>query len=229
MCCCIGEDAYITVAKGPLPTSTTFAEQGLNFPGHLIIIPLPHTPLIPALGDVTDPSSEAVKTHKEMVHFRDSIQAMIAAKSSHKLGVVTWEISRARNIHIIWQLVPLPADLIRNGLAEAGFKVEAENQKLPAFTDKDLTLEQQADFGDYFRVWLWADDGADKIKGKSLVMPLSADQRFDLQFGRRVLAKLMNMEDRVIWQDCEQTLEEEEKDVEAFRDAFKEWDFTLEG
>ena len=229
MCCCIGEDAYITVAKGPLPTSTTFAEQGLNFPGHLIIIPLPHTPVIPALGNVMDPASEAVKTYKEMTRFRESIQAMIAAKSSHKLGVVTWEISRARNIHVIWQLVPVPADLIRNGLAEAGFKVEAENQKLPAFTDKDLPLEQQADFGDYFRVWLWEDDGEDKIKGKSLVMPLSPDQRFDLQFGRRVLAKLMGMEDRVIWQDCAQTLEEEEKDVEAFREAFKEWDFTLEG
>ena len=228
MCCCIGDDAYVTVAKGPLPTSSTFAEQGLDFPGHLIIIPLPHTPLITALGDPSDPASEAVKTSKEMTRFRDAIQAMVAARSSHKLGVVTWEISRARNVHVIWQLVPVPADLIRNGLAEAGFKVEAENQKLPAFVTRDLSLEEQAGFGDFFRVWLWADDGEDKIKGKSLVMPLPTDTRFDLQFGRRVLAKLMGLEDRLIWQDCAQSVEEETQNVESFREAFKEWDFTLE-
>lgn len=226
MCCTIGEDAYITVAKGPLPTSTSFSDKGLNFPGHLIIIPLPHAPTIASVGSVADPSSEAVKAYKEMTRFRDSIQAMIATKSSHKLGVVTWEISRDRNIHLIWQLVPVPADLIHRGVAEAAFKVEAENQKLPAFTARELTLEEQPVFGDFFRVWLWAENGEDKIKGKSLVMPLDPEHRFDLQFGRRVLAKLMGMEDRVIWQDCAQTIEEETKDVEAFREAFKEWDFT---
>ncbi|KAL6869696.1 hypothetical protein ACO1O0_001025 [Amphichorda felina] len=226
MCCTIGEDAYVTIAKGPLPTSTTFSDKGLDFPGHLIIIPLPHAPTIGSIGSVAEPESEAVKAYNEMTRFRESIQAMVSAKSSHKLGVVTWEISRDRNIHLIWQLVPIPADLIQRGVAEAAFKVEAENQELPAFTTRDLRLDEQPTFGDFFRVWLWADNGEDKIKGKSLVMPLDPDQRFDLQFGRRVLAKLMGMEDRVIWQDCEQTVEEETKDVEAFREAFKDWDFT---
>jgi len=229
MCCSIGDDAYISTAKGPLPTSATFTEQGLDFPGHLIIIPLPHNPTIPSIGPVTDPNGEAVKTFKEMTRFREAIQAMIAAKSSHKLGVVTWEISRERNVHLIWQLMPLPAELIQKGLAEAAFKIEAENQNCPAFTARDLTLEQQAESGgDFFRVWLWADDGEERIKGKSLVMPLPSDMRFDLQFGRRVLAKLLGLEDRLIWKACEQTVEEETKDVEAFREAFKEWDFTLQ-
>lgn len=226
MCCTIGDDAYITIAKGPLPTPTTFAGKGLDFPCHLIIIPLPHAPTLASIGSVADPSSDAVKAHDEMTRFRESIQAMVSAKSSHKLGVVTWEISRARNVHLIWQLVPLPADLIQRGVAEAAFKVEAENQELPAFTARELPLEGQPPFGDFFRVWLWADNGEDKIKGKSLVMPLDPEHRFDLQFGRRVLAKLMGLEDRVIWQDCAQTVEEETRDVEAFREAFKEWDFT---
>ncbi|KAF7535981.1 hypothetical protein G7Z17_g13114 [Cylindrodendrum hubeiense] len=228
MCCSIGDDAYITTAKGPLPTSTTFADQGLPFPSHLIIIPLPHAPTITSMGSVSETEGEAVKAYKEMTRFRESIQAMIAAKSSHKLGVVTWEISRDRNVHLIWQLLPIPADLIRQGIAEAAFRVEAENQKYPKFTAQDLPLEKQAAAGDFFRVWLWADDGEDKIKGKSLVMPLPSDMRyFDLQFGRRVLAKLLGLEDRNFWKDCEQTVEEETKDVEAFREAFKEWDFTL--
>ncbi|KAH7256988.1 CwfJ C-terminus 2-domain-containing protein-like protein [Fusarium tricinctum] len=229
MCCSIGDDAYISTAKGPLPTSTTFAEQGLSFPGHLIIIPLPHNPTIPSIGPVTDPAGEAAKTYNEMTRFREAIQATIASKSSHKLGVVTWEISREHNVHLIWQLMPLPADLIRKGVAEAAFKVEAENQSYPAFTARDLTLEQQAESGgDFFRVWLWADDGEDRIKGKALVMPLPSDMRFDLQFGRRVLAKLLGLENRIIWKNCEQTVEEETKDVEAFREVFKEWDFNLQ-
>ncbi|KAL6827318.1 hypothetical protein J3E69DRAFT_333626 [Trichoderma sp. SZMC 28015] len=227
MCCSIGDEAYITTAKGPLPTSSTFAEQGLNFPGHFIIIPLPHSPTIASMGSTADPTSEAVKAYKEMERFKESIQAMIASKSSHKLGVVTWEISRDRNVHLIWQLVAVPADIIQKGLAEAAFRVEAENLKYPGFSTKDLPLEELASSGDFFRVWLWADNGEDKIKGKSLVMPLASDARFDLQFGRRVLAKLMDLENRVSWQNCEQSVEEETKDVEAFREAFKEWDFTL--
>ena len=228
MCCSIGDESYITTAKGPLPTSTTFVEKGLNFPGHFIIIPLAHAATIPSMGDASDPSSDAVRTYNEMTRFRESLQAMISAKSSHKLGVVTWEISRDRNVHLIWQLIAIPADLIQKGVAEAAFRVEAENQKYPAFLTKDFSLEEQAGYGDFFRVWLWADNGEDKIKGKSLVMPLAPDLRFDLQFGRRVLAKLIGLEKRFVWQDCAQIEEEETKDVQAFREAFKGWDFTLE-
>ncbi|PHH88063.1 hypothetical protein CDD83_8048 [Cordyceps sp. RAO-2017] len=226
MCCCIGDDSYITTAKGPLPASTTFAEQGLDFPGHFIITPLPHAPTIARIGSVTDPASEAVRTHVEMSRFREALQAAIAAKSSHKLGAATWEISRERNVHLIWQLVAVPAELVQKGLAEAAFRVEAENRKYPALEARELSLEQQAGYGDFFRVWLWADNGEDRIKGQSLVMPLAPDTRFDLQFGRRVLAKLMGLEGRAVWQDCGQTVEEETKDVEAFRRAFEDWDFT---
>ncbi|KAM4059083.1 hypothetical protein HRG_008048 [Hirsutella rhossiliensis] len=227
MCCSVGDESYITTAKGPLPTSATFAEQGLSFPGHFIIIPLPHAPTIASIGSLPDPASEAVRTLHEMTRFRESLQAMISAKSSHKLGTVTWEISRERNVHVIWQLVAIPAEMIQKGVAEAAFRVEAENQRYPALLTKDLSPGQQADYGDFFHVWLWADNGEDKIKGKSLVMPLPADLRFDLQFGRRVLAKLLGLEDRFMWKACEQTVEEETKDVEAFRGAFGEWDFTL--
>ncbi|PWI66645.1 hypothetical protein PCL_04783 [Purpureocillium lilacinum] len=228
MCCSIGEDAYLTTAKGPLPTSKTFSEQGLDFPGHFIIIPLPHAPTIPSMGPTDEPDGEAVKTYKEMTRFRESLQAMIAARSSHKLGAVTWEISRDSNVHLHWQLVAVPADLIRKGVAEAAFRVEAENERYPALKSRDLALDEQAAYGDFFRVWLWADDGEDRIKGTSLVMPLPQDLRFNLQFGRRVLAKLLGLEARFTWQDCAQTEEEETRDVEAFRSAFKDWDFTLQ-
>lgn len=228
MCCSIGEDAYITTAKGPLPTATTFADQGVSFPAHFLIIPLPHNPTIASIGPVADADGEAAKAYNEMTRFRDAIQTAVVSKSSRKLGVVTWEISRARNVHLHWQLVAVPAALIRDGIAEAAFRVEGQDQKLPAFTARDVPLEGLATTGDFFRVWLWADDeGEDGSKAKSLVMPLDPDARFDLQFGRRVLAKLLGLQDRLRWQDCEQSVAEETADVEAFREAFKEWDFTL--
>ena len=228
LCCSIGDDAYVTVAKGPLSTGDTFAGAGLKLPAHLIVIPLSHSPTISHLGSPSDASSDAYKTIKEMERFRESIQAAISAKSSRKLGLVTWEISRNRNIHLNWQMIPLPSEMIYSGIAETAFRVEAENQKAPTFSTKELTLEKQAAYGDFFRVWLWADNGEDKIKSTTLVMPLPEDMRFDLQFGRRVVAKLLGLESRIIWQDCAQTKEAEEQDVEAFREAYKEWDFTLE-
>lgn len=227
MCCSIGDDSYITTAKGPLPTPTTFADFGLDFPGHLIIAPLPHAATMAAMGPTSDPGSDAVKTHAEMTRFREALQAMMAARSSHKLGAVTWEISRDSNVHLIWQLVALPADLVRRGVAEAAFRVEAENERYPAFEKRELALGEQAAYGDFFRVWLWADGGEGGVQGTALVMPLAADMRFNLQFGRRVLAKLLGLEARFTWQDCAQAEAEERHDVDAFRAAFKAWDFTL--
>lgn len=229
MLCSLGDDAYITTAKGPITTSKTFAELGLNYPGHFIIIPLPHAPTIASLGSVAEPDSEASRTYKEMERFRDAIQATVSSKSGHKLGAITWEISRDRNVHLIWQMIAVPADMVQKGIAEAAFRVEAENQQYPPFDVKDLEPEEMRDYGDFFRVWLWADNGEDKIKSTSLVMPLTPDMRFDLQFGRQVVAKLLGLEStRMVWQDCTQSKEEETRDVEAFREAFKEWDFTMQ-
>ncbi|KAK1704467.1 CwfJ C-terminus 1-domain-containing protein-like protein [Colletotrichum lupini] len=228
MVCTIGEDSYLATAKGPLATSQTFEEHGINFPGHVIITPLAHTPTVHSSGVESYTPEEAEKTHKEMTRFREALQAMVSAKSNRKLGAITWEISRGRNIHAHWQFHPIPADFVYKGLAEAGFRVEAENLKYPEFESREISYEDQADFGDYFRIWIWADDGEDRIKGSSLVMKLDPNMRFDLQYPRKVVAKLLGLEKRFVWQDCTQTKEEEEKDVAALREAFKEWDFALQ-
>ena len=128
---------------------------------------------------------------------------------------------------------------------EAAFKVEAENEKYPTFKTKAIG-DGTAEKGDYFRVWIWRphegvdstlNDGGGAIDGegaekrgeeKELVLPLSAEFRFDLQFGRRVMAKLLGLEGRMHWKDCTQSDAEEKKDAEAFKSAFKKFDFSLE-
>ena len=138
---------------------------------------------------------------------------------------------------------------------EAAFKVEAENEKYPvSFRVKDVG-DGTGEKGDFFRVWIWVPGEEDVVDGRSppaggsggthgedegeegeekrgkqkcLVMPLNAEFRFDLQFGRRVMAKLLGLESRMNWRDCAQTDEEETKDADAFKEAFKGFDWALE-
>lgn len=228
----IGTDAYLTTAKGPLTTSSTF--PSLEFPCHILIIPLTHSPTIEAIPESATRSS----AYQEMQRYRDALHEMIQRKSEGKLGSVTWEISRSRGIHIHWQFMPVTADLVSRGLVEAAFKVEAENAQYPKFEAREIG-DGSAERSDFFRVWIrdpsTEHGGTSEANGvgkraleKSLVLPVSFDFRFDLQFGRRVMAKLLQLENRVNWQDGGQSQAEEEADAEAFRKAFKVYDFSLE-
>ena len=235
----IGEDAYVTTAKGPLSTPTTY--PNLTFPTHMLIIPLSHSPTI---STITPPETKTT-TYKEMQRYRTALHSLLTSTGKGALGAVTWEVSRAEGIHIHWQFLPVPADLIKKGLVEAAFKVEAENEKYPTtFKTKAMIGDgAAARTGDYFRVWVWrpeegvestldrdddGDDGGEKRgEEKELVLPLSAEFRFDLQFGRRVMAKLLGLEGRMHWKDCTQSDAEEKKDADGFKDAFKRFDFSL--
>ncbi|KAI4173305.1 MAG: hypothetical protein LQ343_003016 [Gyalolechia ehrenbergii] len=239
----IGNDTYLTTAKGPLSTSSTF--PSISFPTHLLIIPFEHSP---TLGSISVPDDRA-RTYKEMQRYRRALHSFLISKSGTKLGAVMWEVSRAAGIHTHWQFLPVPSDLVKKGLVEAAFKVEAENEKYPvSFRNKDVG-DGTGEKGDFFRVWIWVpgeedvvdgqrdgevkgadDDEVEEKRGKQkcLVMPLNADFRFDLQFGRRVMAKLLGLEARMNWRDCAQTDEEETKDAEAFKEAFKKFDWALE-
>lgn len=225
MVCALGDESYCSTAKGPLPSQTTFAENGLPFPTHMIIAPYAHAPTL----STASLGAEAGTTFKEMARFREALQAMIASKSKRKLGAVTWEINRQAAIHTHWQFMPVPSDLVSKDLVEAAFKVEAENVGAAKFEIRDFGPTDEID-GDFLRVWIWAEiDGVDggRIVSKSLVMRFDESvRRFDLQFARKVMAKLLRLEKRVVWRDVAQSQEEEEADAEAVKSAFKEWDFT---
>lgn len=220
----IGDDAYLTIAKGPLTTSETNAASGIDFPAHALIIPLTHSP---TLALIPEEENAKEKTFAEMNRFKSGLETMIAKRSGSQLGAVTYEISKGNGVHAHWQFIPMPADTICKGLVEAAFRVEAENLKYPSFEVRDPGIGN--DEGDYFRVWIWTpptEEGAE-ASTKCLTMPFDQSVRFSLQFGRTVLAKLLGLEKRIQWRDCSQSEEEEKKDIEAFKAAFKEFDFTL--
>lgn len=220
----IGNDSYVTTAKGPLTTADTY--PSLGFPGHMLIIPLVHAPTFTSITE----QETRVSTYREMQRYREALHAMLQARAGGKLGAVTWEVSRGNGIHIHWQFLPVSADLITKGLVEAAFKVEAENLSYPKF-ERSTRPDGENEPGDFFRLWLWQpsrDNVEDGKNLKTLILPLTPDFRFDLQFGRRVMAKLLQLEDRINWRDAVQSTEEETRDAEAFKTAFKEFDFSLE-
>lgn len=217
----IGNDSYVTVAKGPLPTRTTFPDLG--FPGHLLIIPLHHAPTLQAIPDREAQQS----TITEMQKYRTALHDMLASKSKAEdgqsnLGAVTWEISRGSGVHLHWQFLPVPVDYVKRGLVEAAFDAEAENLSYPKFA-KSASEIATAEEGDYIKVMIWSE-----VLRKEMVLPIEKGFRFDLQFGRRVMAKLLRLDDRVGWRECAQEQVEEEADANAFKEAFKEFDFSLQ-
>ncbi|KAJ5160799.1 uncharacterized protein N7482_007803 [Penicillium canariense] len=238
----IGDQSYLTIAKGPLPPDDYFPTLG--FPGHILIIPFEHTP---TLGSILDPDTRS-STYMEMVRFNTNLRRMVNDRSSSKLGAVTWEVSRGGGIHTHWQFLPVPVSLIKEGLVEAAFKVEAENLSYPRFSSRAAAPSDKAgelaDAGDFFRVSIWSagemeskekpdtDNEADKDGPPGsetvLTLELNPDFVFDLQFGRRVMAKLLELDKRMDWRNATQSQADEEADANAFKEAFKPYDFTLE-
>ena len=250
----IGNEAYLTIAKGPLTDTTTF--PSLPLPMHILIIPLAH---YPTFSLIPDPNTRGA-TYREMQRYRRALHSLLMSKCKDGMGAVTWEISRQEGVHVHWQFLPVPIDLIKKGVVEAAFKVEAENLEYPVFKAKGIG-DGMAMKSDYFRVWIWRpedgetgsmvpeDKDADDVEGSSshdsggfskstrgkekelvMALPSPSEQpkfRFDLQFGRRVMAKLLRLEERLDWRDSVQSIEEETKDAEAFKAAFKAFDFSL--
>ncbi|CAO2654385.1 Nn.00g111180.m01.CDS01 [Neocucurbitaria sp. VM-36] len=213
----IGENAYLTTAKGPLSTSRTFANLG--FPCHMLIIPFVHQP---TLGSMEEEERRA--TYAEMQRYRGAMNSMLRSVSGEEYGSVTWEVSKSSLPHTHWQFLPVTADLITKGLVEAAFKALAENLQWPNFKREDVG-DGFEETNDFFRVLVW-DPRDDPEKKTSYVMRFDEKIRFHNQFGREVLAKLLRLDKRIDWRDCGQTQAEEEQDVEKFKEAFKNFDFA---
>lgn len=239
----IANDSYLTIAKGPLTTLSTF--PSLKCPAHILIIPLAHSATLAAIPEADSRASSLAEMHR----YRRALQSYLVQNPiDEPLGAVTWELSRVAGIHVHWQFLPVAASLISRGLVEAAFKVEAENEKYPLFhptpslslSSPDLVPDDE---GDYFRIWIWTPatarpsseataptpDHSHHLGSETcLSLPIPAGSRFDAQFGRRVMAKLLGLEKRMDWRDCAQDSEEEKRDAEVFKEGFKGLDFSLE-
>ncbi|GAM85552.1 hypothetical protein ANO11243_035590 [Dothideomycetidae sp. 11243] len=222
----IGDSSYLTTAKGPLPTDSTFT--ALNFPGHMIIIPLEHSPSAAAIAD---PESRKA-TIREMQRYRQAMQKMLATRNKdvpaeQRLGAVSWEISRAGGIHYHQQFMPVAQHRVIKEHVQAAFGLQAQDDSYPEFEKKTVEhgQEDEIETEDCLRVWIAA-CSEEVVTETQMTLYLDAGFRFDLQYPRKVMAKLLELDTRRDWHNCGQTEAEETADAEAFKDAFKEWDFA---
>ncbi|KAI1625343.1 CwfJ C-terminus 1-domain-containing protein-like protein [Exophiala viscosa] len=235
----LAEESMVTASRGPLPLPSTFHQ--LSSTGHVMIIPYYHAADEMAQGQRAP--EEMGSEFTEMNKFRKALGDMIGSKSQGQLGAVCWEVNRTGIRHHHWQLIACQAELIKKGLVEAAFKVSAEKHEYPAFQscEPDSQLPVRSD---YFRVWTWSCDPveiADRTNGnsdkdvgvtKSIFFPLPSDQKFNIWFGREVMAGLLKLENRVNWMDAllrkdgsEQQAEEE--DAQGLEEDFEEFDFAM--
>ncbi|KAF8455520.1 CwfJ C-terminus 1-domain-containing protein-like protein [Terfezia claveryi] len=209
----IGTDAYLTIAKGPL-TTAAINPPGLSFPGHVLVIPLSHSPVLAHIDDAQSKKD----TYTEMIRYRGALDAMF---SSRACGAVCFEVARRTGVHTHWQVLPLRTSLLPK--VEDAFKEAAQKENYGDFVESFGDQLGDVD-SSYFRVWI-----SGMAEGKWLVLAIKEREYFDLQFGRRVVAGVIGgeAEKRVHWKDCEQSIEEEVEDAKGFKEGFKEFDFTL--
>ncbi|KAK6358653.1 hypothetical protein TWF730_007976 [Orbilia blumenaviensis] len=136
-------------------------------------------------------------------------------------GMVTFEVVRRMGVHPHWQAVPVGKAFIRR-VKETFEDMAKEEAAIEAVEEREANEKEE---GDFFRAWIKSDGAGEE---EALLMKLKERTRFDLQFGRKVLGKVFGLEDRVNWKDCAQEMEDEVRDAEAFKKAFKEFDFSLE-
>jgi len=211
----IGAESYLTTAKGPLTSSTTNPDS-MPFSAHILIIPLAHTPMLQTIEDL----GSRKETVTEMKHYKSALEKFFA---THGATAVTFEVRRINGIHAHWQVVPVKKELVER--IDAAFD-EAAKDISHSFEDEATTADSEGDgdmdIGNAFTYWIGGQEA-----GRT--MQLEAGGYFNLQFGRQVLAGVIGTEQkRVNWKECVMPLPEETADANAFKGAFKDFDFSLE-
>ncbi|XP_052199797.1 zinc finger CCCH domain-containing protein 64 isoform X2 [Diospyros lotus] len=194
----IGEHYYCALAKGPLVED------------HVLIIPVEHTPSTLA----SPPESE-----KELIKFQSSLKMYF--KNQRKEAVFfEWVFNRGTHANL--QVVPIPSskasvlqDIFTLAAQKLGFKFLV--MKNDNGSEGRKLLQMQFDRKcSLFYVELPGD--------KILYHPVEENEKFPAQFGREVMAGLLNKADRADWRNCKPSKEEEEKMAEAFKTRFQEYD-----
>ncbi|KAM0026666.1 putative transcription factor C3H family [Helianthus debilis subsp. tardiflorus] len=194
----VGENCYCALAKGPL------------VPDHVLILPIEHLP-----NTLSSPPEFEI----ELVKLQNSLRAYF---KSRKKDVVFFEWVYVKTSHANLQAIPIPSN--RASAVKDIFNLAAEKLGFKFMELKsDNSLEGRRLLRDQF-------DGKFSVfyvelpGGTILSHTVEENEKFPVQFGREVLAGLLNMADRADWRNCKLDKEEEIKMVERFKSSFQEYD-----
>ncbi|KAK4483663.1 hypothetical protein RD792_010864 [Penstemon davidsonii] len=194
----IGEYCYCALAKGPLVQD------------HVLIIPVEHIPNTLSLPPECD---------KDLSKFQSSLKAYFLSQGKE---VVFFEWVSKRGTHANLQAVPVPStkassvgQIFNLAAKKLGFKF--------TIVENDNSLEGRKLLGRHL-------DGNQslfyvEIPGGTILSHIVEDnEKFPAQFGREVLAGLLNIADKADWRNCQLSKDEEAKMADSFKSRFEEYD-----
>ncbi|CDP03158.1 unnamed protein product [Coffea canephora] len=194
----IGEHYYSALAKGPLVED------------HVLIVPVEHSP-----NTLSMPEDCEI----ELNRVQNSLKAYFENQGKQ---VVFFEWVFKRATHANLQVVPVPSsrasgikDIFNLAAKKLGFKfktIESTNNS----EGRRLLRTQYDRSCSLFYVELPG--------GTILTHVVEENERFPSQFGREVLAGLLNTADRADWKNCKLSKEEETKMAERFKKQFEAYD-----
>lgn len=220
----IGEHAYLTIAKGPLTKPT----ERMKFSGHCLIIPIAH---VPKLEIQKDEKNQLLLN--EVMRYEVSLVKFFA---SFNLGTVLFQINKSNSVHFHIQVFPIPVDFLTDFDKNLQKNAKLNNTKYERNVKLNFTkfaeetdpkyLEMINSDKDYISFTVFNKSIEDKLIYISEIETL--DKQLDLQFGRRVLAYLLQVPKRIKWDKCQQSTQKETEETGSFKEAYKEYDFTMD-
>ncbi|KAK2645375.1 hypothetical protein Ddye_020570 [Dipteronia dyeriana] len=194
----IGENYYCALPKGPLVQD------------HVLIVPVEHSP-----NTISLPQEYEV----ELAKFQNSLKMYY---KSHGKDAVFFEWVSKRGTHANLQSVPIPSsradavqDIFNSAAEKLGFKFLAMKSNNNSDGRKSLRKEFDGNIN-FFYV---------ELPGGIILSHVVEDnETFPAQFGREVLAGLLNIAEKADWRNCALSKEEEMKIVENFKNRFEEFD-----
>ena len=226
----IAENSYLTLAKGPV----SVPQNGLKFPGHVIITPIEHKPKLSSFCIEEEQTSKITdsKLYKELVSYEHSLANMFA---KNDMGTVFFDFNTVNGVHYHIQCVPVPVKFLQKvGIAiDRQFKYHGkkfgEDTLVPfkKFVDEEdeeylkIINDQSMNFIQ-FKIM------NSRGKCEMFISTFDPANRIDMQFGRSVLAYVLNQPKRHFWNnpECQETVEQEKAHVEKFQVAYNDFDIA---
>ncbi|XP_065850953.1 zinc finger CCCH domain-containing protein 64 [Euphorbia lathyris] len=191
----IGENYYCALPKGPLVQD------------HVLFVPIEHSPNTLSLPQECESELDKLLNGLELYH------------KSHGKETVLFEYISKRGTHANLQVVPVPSsrvaslkDIFNMAAERLGFKFVT--MKFNNISDGRQWLRKEFD-RNYSFFYVELPDGT------MLSRTIEENEKFPAQFGREVLAGLLNMPERADWRSCNLNKEEETRVVEKLKKLFE--------
>ncbi|KAF6157049.1 hypothetical protein GIB67_041510, partial [Kingdonia uniflora] len=198
----VGENCYCVLAKGPLVDD------------HALIIPIEHFPnTLVLLGDAVS----------ELERFKNALKMYFKSRGKE---VVFFEWVFKHSSHANLQAIPIPSS--KAAILERLFLTAAERLRF-----KFVPIKPRNDISEGRKILNSQFDRKLSLfyvelpEGTILYHPVKDEENFPVQFGREVLAGLLNIADKADWRNCKLSMEEETKMTEGFKKRFEEFDPTM--